>query len=219
MKTLFPACFIILSFSFNCFAMWALISTDELVKESDLIVIGTLQSVSKYTKDNVDYSEGKIVVEKVISGYVKTTEGFPPKLGDKIKFKWQASTLIVCPRLDHSGNENEKGIWLLEVESDGTVSADYPRRFNSLNEMSEIKKILRKIKVRKTSQRVELLNENPLNITNQQLQNSDTFKNQTIEPIKTSATVGSYSTFNALLIALFSLELYWILYRSRFKIR
>jgi hypothetical protein len=199
--------------------MWALISTDELVKESDLIVVGTLQSVSRYTKDNVDYSEGKIVVEKVISGYVKTIEGFPPKLGDKIKFKWQASTLIVCPRLDHSGNENEKGIWLLEVESDGTVSADYPRRFNSLNEMSEIKKILRKTKVRKTSQRVELLNENPLNITNQQLQNSDTFKNQTIEPIKTSATVGSYSTFNALLVALFSLGLYWILYRSRFKIR
>lgn len=219
MKTLFTACFIILSFSFNCFAMWALISTDELVKESDLIVIGTLQSVSKYTKDNVDYSEGKIVVEKVISGYVKTTEGLPLKLGDKIKFKWQASTLIVCPRLDHSGNENEKGIWLLEVESDGTVSADYPRRFNSLDEMSEIKKILRKIKVRKTSQRVELLNENPLNITNQQIQNSDIFDNQTIEPIKTSATVDNYSTFNALLVALFSLGLYWILYRSRFKIR
>ncbi len=50
MKTLFTACFIILSFSFNCFAMWALISTDELVKESDLIVIGTLQSVSRYTR-------------------------------------------------------------------------------------------------------------------------------------------------------------------------
>jgi branched-subunit amino acid ABC-type transport system permease component len=218
MKTLFTVCFIILSFSFNCFAEWALIPTDELVKESDLIVIGTLQSVSRYTKDNVDYSEGKIVVEKIISGNVKTTEGFPLKMGDKIKFKWQASTLIVCPRLDHSSNENEKGIWLLEVESDKTVSADYPRRFNSLNEMSELKKILRKTKVRKTSQRVELLNENPLNITNQQIQNSDTFQNQTIEPI-TIATVGSYSTFNALLVALFSLGLYWILYRSKFKIR
>ncbi len=219
MKTLFTACFIILSFSFNCFAEWALIPTDELVKESDLIVIGTLQSVSRYTKDNVDYSEGKIVVEKVISGNVKTTEGFPLKLGDKIKLKWQASTLIVCPRLDHSSNEYEKGIWLLEVESDGTVSADYPGRFNSLDEMSEIKKILRKMKVRKTSHRVELSNENPLNITNQQIQNSDTFENQTIEPVKTSTTVGSYSTFNALLVALFSLGLYLILYRSRFKIR
>jgi hypothetical protein len=219
MKTLFTACFIILSFSFNCFAMWALIPTDELVKESDLIVIGTLQSVSRYTKDNVDYSEGKIVVEKVISGNVKTTEGFPLKLGDKIKLKWQASTLIICPRLDHSSNEYEKGIWLLEVESDGTVSADYPGRFNSLDEMSEIKKILRKMKVRKTSHRVELSNENPLNITNQQIQNSDTFENQTIEPVKTSTTVGSYSTFNALLVALFSLGLYLILYRSRFKIR
>ncbi len=110
MKTLFTACFIILSFSFNCFAMWALIPTDELVKESDLIVIGTLQSVSRYTKDNIDYSEGKIVVEKVISGNVKTTEGFSLKMGDKIKFKWQASTLIVYPRLDHSSNEYKKGI-------------------------------------------------------------------------------------------------------------
>jgi len=219
MKTLFTACFIILSFTFNCFAMWALIPTHELVKESDLIVIGTLQSVSRYTKDNIDYSEGKIVVEKVISGNVKTTEGFPLKLGDKIKLKWQASTLIICPRLDHRGNENEKGIWLLEVESDGTVSADYPGRFNPLDEMNEIKKILRKMNVRKTSQRVELLNENPLNITNQQIQNSDTFEKQTIEPIKTSAPVGSYSALNALLVALFSLSLYWILYRSRFKIR
>jgi len=218
MKTLFTACFIILSFSFNCFAAWVLIPTDELVKESDLIIIGTLQSVSRYTMDNVDYSEGKIVVEKVISGNVKTTEGFSLKMGDKIKFKWQASTLIVCPRLDHSGNENEKGIWLLEVESDKTVSADYPQRFNSLDEMSELRKILRKMKVRKTSQRVELLNENPLNITNQQIQNSDTFENQTIEPI-TTATIDSYSTFNALLVALFSLGLYWILYRSKFKIR
>ncbi|MCA1637060.1 MAG: hypothetical protein LC768_01770 [Acidobacteria bacterium] len=189
------------------------------MKESDLIVIGTLHSVSRYTKDNVDYSEGEIVVEKVISGNIKTTEGFPLKLGDEIKFKWQASTLIVCPRLDHSGNENVKGVWLLEVESDGTVSANYPRRFNSLDEMSEIKKILRKTKVRETSQRIKLLNENPLTITNQQIQNSDTLENQTIAPIKTPAIVGNYSTSNALLVALFSLGLYWILYRSRFKIR
>ena len=119
---------------------------------------------------------------------------------------------------------NMNYIWLLEVEKDGTVTANYPWRFASLSEMSEIKKILRKVKVRKTLQKVELLDENSPNSPNQQTQILDTIQDRTIEPTKTVKVIdvsseSKHSPFNALLVALFSLGFYWLLYRSKFKIR
>lgn len=129
MKMSFIAILVVLSLSFNLRAIWALIPTEELIQETDLIVIGTLQGVREFTKDDIDYSEGTIRIDKVIAGNSETSGGTPLKFGDRIVIKWRNSSMIACPRVEHKGDENIKGIWLLEVKNDGTVSSDYPWRF------------------------------------------------------------------------------------------
>lgn len=220
MKNLLIAYFIILAFSSSSFATWAIIPTEDVVKETDLIVIGTLESVSEYTKDNIDYSEGTILIERVFAGNVKTIDGASLKRGNKIKLKWQNSSFIACPRVEHKYHENKKGIWLLQLEDDGRVSSNYPWRFKDLTEMSEVETALRKAKVRKTSRKIKLIDEASQNIPNQQTQNSDT----AIQPVTSDeashvSSKRNYSPLNALIVALFSSGLYWMLYRSRFKIR
>ena len=215
MKNLFIAGFVVLAFSYNCFAKWGFVPLDELTKDSDLIVVGTLQSVSEYTENDMDYGEGYIVVEKVIFGNVKNADGFSLKAEDNLQLKWRNKSFIACPRIEHKYSENKKEIWLLTVEGDGTVRADYPGRSRSLEELREIKKLLRSMKgfnkISKTVNTKKTINR----------------VNQTIEKAKSVAAVKlvavsdekQYSPLNALIVAFFSLAFYRILYRSRFKIR
>jgi hypothetical protein len=222
MKKIFIVCFIIFGFSVNSFAQsfsqW--IPLDQLVKESDLIVRGTLRSVSHYTNDNTDYSEGVIVIEEVVSGSVKTTEDSPLKSGDRIKLTWQNPSTKIHGRIELGGSEDNEVIWILRAKSDGNVTADnlFSIRAATTNQLGEIRKILRKQRTRKDLQTVKLFDEICPSITNpnQQTQNSDTNQNHVIEVnIKSSQN----SSLAVLITILFSLSLYWILYRSRFKIR
>jgi hypothetical protein len=150
MNKIFIVCFIIFGFSVNSFAQsftqW--IPLNRLVKESDLIVMGTLHSVSRYTNDDTDYSEGLIVIEEVVSGNVKTTEDSPLKLADKIKLTWQNPSTKIHGRIEPGGSENNEVIWILRVKSDGTVTADnlFSIRAATTNQLEEIRKILRKQK-------------------------------------------------------------------------
>ncbi|HBE83000.1 MAG TPA: hypothetical protein PLN05_07490 [Pyrinomonadaceae bacterium] len=210
---------IALSLSSNLIAKWALISTAELVKDSDLILVGTLQNVSEFTRDNVDYSEGFIVVEKVIAGNDKTTSGDILKSGDKIFIKWQNSSMIACPRVEHKGDENVKGIWLLEVESDGTVSSDYPWRFSELDELDKLSKVVRETKLRRSLTRLAVVDEM---LTNSNEERPSTTENELGEvPVEVRSTPPSseYSLFDAGLVLVLCTFLYYLLYRSRFRIR
>ena len=117
--------------STNVFAKWGFIPLEELVEDSDLIVVGTLQTVSEYTKDETDFSEGRILVESIIYGNVKTETNQFLKANDKLYLKWQNLSYIACPRIEHKYVLNQKGIWLLKVDPDGSVRADYPGRFVS----------------------------------------------------------------------------------------
>lgn len=219
MKKFFLAVVVVLSFSFNLAAMWAMIPTEELVKETDLIVIGTLQDVKEFTKDDVDYSEGIILVENVIAGNEKTTSGGPLKFSDKIVIKWRNSSMIACPRVEHKGDENIKGIWLLRVESDGTVSSDYPWRFSSLDELHKIKKILRKTKVRRNLTKILVVNQAPSYPIEAQPGASEQGTEETPSETKLSLSLRGHSPFNAITVLLLFICLYWFLYRSRFRIR
>ena len=222
MRKVFTVASITLAFSLNLFAQsftqW--VPLNQLIKESDLIVRGTLRSVSNYTKDGIDYSEGTIVIEEFISGNVKTTEDSSPKLGDRIKLTWQNSSTKIHGRIELSGSENNEVIWILRVKNDGTVTAD---RFVSIraattNQLREIREILRKEETLKNLQRVRLFDEIYSSITNpnKQTQNSDTNQNHVIEVYSKSSQDSSLA---ALITILFSSSLYWMLYKSRFKIR
>ena len=236
MKQFFIVCSIIFGFSVNSFAQsfeeW--IPLDQLVKESDLIVSGTLYSVSNYTNNNIDYSEGIIGVKEFISGNVKTTADSSLKMGDRIKLTWQNPSTKIYGRIELGGSKNNEVIWILKVKSDGTVTADnfFSMRAASTRQLREIREILQKEKTRKDLRKVKLFNitylhyldinnQNYLhyldiNNQNQQTHNSNTIQNQITEVDKKDS---KYSYSSALITILFSIGLYWILYRSRFKIR
>lgn len=208
-----------LSLSSNLFASWALISTSELVKDTDLILIGTLQNVIEFTKDNIDFSEGVLLVERVIAGNGKTTSGDNLKAGDKIVIKWQNSSMIACPRVEHNGHENIKGIWLLEVESDGTVSSDYPWRFSSLDELNKLKKVLGGTNVRINPTRIAVVNDTLSNRNEERPSTIEGELGEVSSELRSTPPTSEYSPLSASLVFLLCTFLYYLLYRNRFRIR
>ena len=107
---------------------------EELMPESDLIVVGTLRGVTEYTADGVDYGEGRIDVSEVIWG------GVAP--GDSLLLRWQNSSAIVCPRIGQKHNAHAEGIWLLTRDGEA-VRADNPGRFVGLSERGKVEAALR----------------------------------------------------------------------------
>jgi hypothetical protein len=216
MKKLFIAYFFILAFCYNSFATLSVIPLDELVKDSDLIVVGTLKSVSEYSYGGEKNGKGRIIVEQVIAGSVKTNEGLPLKSGDKLKLVWRED--FACIYGTHKRTENQIGVWFLKVEKDGTVISGHPSRFKSPEELSEIIDALKK----------ERGSANQVKSPAKSIKTVDAEESGK-EPIRTSDIDKSiktvdvsrweYSPFNAFLVIIASLFLYYFLYRSRFKIR
>lgn len=205
----------VVTFSCTAFAMWASVPLDELVKDSDLIVIGTLRSVSEYSKDNTDYGKGTIVIENVIAGNVKTDADLPLKFGDKLQLKWQNSSFIACPRVEHKGNENEKGIWLLTINDEQSVAANYPGRFVSIENLSEIKKYLRRATASKVSKKIAIQN------YEEKIYQTAEIKSQGEIAISLENAGNSgkneYSPFSALLVFLTAFIFFRVFYRDRFN--
>jgi hypothetical protein len=114
-------------------AMWALVPLEELVQESDLIVVGTLRDVSEHTADGVDFGEGRIEVREVIWGGVSK--------GDSLTLKWQNSSGVACPRVEHKYNAGAEGVWLLTRDGEA-VRADYPGRFVGVSERGKVEAAL-----------------------------------------------------------------------------
>jgi len=77
-------------------AMWAYIRLEELVQDSDLIVVGTLADIREYSDGGTDFGQGLIVVDRVIWGDAQP--------GDSLHLKWQNGTSIVLVAL-------RKGKW------------------------------------------------------------------------------------------------------------
>ena len=115
------------------------ISIEELVHDSDLIVVGILNNVSEYSQYGIDYAQGTISVDEVIWGAAQP--------GEVLTLKWKNESGVVCPRVDHRLNQNRKAIWLLTTH-DGEVHANYPGRFVDLAERSKVEQSLVKDKVR-----------------------------------------------------------------------
>lgn len=101
-------------------AKWGYIPTEELVADSDLIVVGTLKDVRKYTRGEQDYGRGTIEVKEVLWGKAKP--------GDRLALRWSNSSRIICPRVEHKPHANKERVWLLKEGRCGTVRADYPGR-------------------------------------------------------------------------------------------
>ena len=194
MKKLFIAYFFILLFCYSSFATLQNLPLDKLVKDSDLIVVGTLQSVSEHRFDSENKGEGQIIIEQVIIANAKTGEGSPIKSGDKLKLIWNED--FACVYGIHKRTESQKGVWFLKVGDDGSVISGHPQRFKSTDELTEIRNALEQEKI------------------------SGAQTNSPAKIIKTVDVSGrNYFPFNAFLTMLVSIFLYCLLYRKRFKIR
>lgn len=116
------------------FAIGPEYSIEDLVPQSDLIVVGRLKGVSEFSSDGVDYGRGRIDVSEVIWGIAAP--------GESLDLRWQNESSLMCSRVDHRDAVGTDGIWLLTRSSDGTVRADEEARFVALDRRSEVARSL-----------------------------------------------------------------------------
>lgn len=203
MKKVISAALLALCLSNPLFAKWLMIPLDELVADSDLIVIGTLNSATENSKG---LGKGYIVVEQILTNGANRLDGVPLKQGDNLKITWEDNW--ACAAGMHRARENNVGIYLLEVQKDGTVTAAYPGRFRSINDLHEIEVLQRRTPTKELD-RVDVLFEIEKHIPVDSVESP----NLDVSPFS------DYSPFNAFLTAILSLGLYLILYKSRLRIR
>jgi hypothetical protein len=139
------------------FARWASIPLIDLVQDSDVIIVGTLSDVREYSEKGMDYGNGTIQVEEVIWGNITK--------GQNLALLWSNRTDVVCPRIEHRGHENQKGIWLLTIDEQGNVAANYPRRFVDLTERDQVIDALVKRPVRLRVSKFAILPNEPIEIS------------------------------------------------------
>lgn len=138
-------------------ASWAYVSVAQLVRESDLVVVGTLRDVRGWTADGEDYGEGRIDVREVIRG-----EAAP---GDSLLLKWSNASANICPRVEHKDDAGTEGIWLLTRDGDA-VAADYPGRFVALSRRAEVEAALPKLPAaRRAEGKPRIVNPAPVRVT------------------------------------------------------
>src|SRR5687767_5140130 len=121
MKYALMILFLIVALATSSFGIQVEIELADLVQDSDVIVVGSLSNVHHYSDNQMDYGNGTIQVEEVIWGEVTQ--------GQNLALAWKNETGVICPRVEHGGNENRKGIWLLTFDENGNIEADYPGRF------------------------------------------------------------------------------------------
>lgn len=188
MKKLAIISSLILLLSCNVFADLRFVTLEEHVKESDLIVIGRLTSVSEtfYLGRN---GEGLIEIEKVVTSNVKNTKDAFLKPKDKLKITWYEG--FACVDGQHKRAENQRLIWFLNIEKDGTVKTSNPGSYLPLESFNEVKKTLKEQKIT-TLKKVNTENE------------SDSIQD---------------ALLRVLLVFIVALILYRLLYRARFKVK
>lgn len=214
MKNLVIVSILILAFASVSFAMIMPASLNEDVKNSDLIVIGTLKDISEKNENGATYGTGKIFVEQFIAGNVKTVNGFKLKADDKLQLKYVEN--FACVIGSHRRIENEKGVFLLTLNDAGEITSE---DFRSIESLSEIKKLLKKgVKPNSTFKTIKTQNESK-EIQLQEIRNTNNQNSEVSFGIYSLERKVNYQPILTLLVILALISLYYLLYRSRFKIR
>lgn len=200
MKKVLVSFFVILSAISASFAMLRYIPLEEAVRENDLIIIGTLKNISETTSHDgfTITGTGKILVEQYIAGNVKTFDGSQLKSGDELRLDYVED--FACVYGSHKRIENQQGIFLLKIKSNGEIES---KDFRYLNDLAEINKLLEK-----------------QNKTSGQAKNINLSKEEIPQPVKTirmydELKSNDYSLNSAFLTALISVLLYLFLYRRK----
>jgi len=207
MKAILTLAVGLILFSTTVIGAWALIPMEKVVAKSDLIVVGTLHSAEE---DSEGIGQGYIKVDDIVFGNAVTLENTALKIGDNLKLKWADNW--ACARGMHKGRIGMKGIWLLTVNADGTVEAGYPGRFidqlEKLTEIQELKKgRSQKVSVDVQDHDLTTIQPGAVEMGNESIVTVDV----TPFPDRPARRV--------LFVSMVFIALYWLLYRSKYRIR
>jgi hypothetical protein len=134
MNRLFLLLFLFVSLPLSSQAKRGRTPLDVLVRNSDLIVIGTLHAASEIRKDRIDYGQGLIIVDDVIWG--------DAVLGKILSVTWKNPSDGECFRSYPLKNEGERGIWFLNLNGTGEIRAEQLDPFIELENRKEIERLL-----------------------------------------------------------------------------
>jgi hypothetical protein len=157
MKYALMILFLIVALATSSFGIQVEIELADLVQDSDVIVVGSLSNVHHYSDNQMDYGNGTIQVEEVIWGEVTQ--------GQNLALAWKNETGVICPRVEHGGNENRKGIWLLTFDENGNIEADYPGRFVELKDREKVMDALLKKPVRLKVSQYQVSPDEPVEVS------------------------------------------------------
>ena len=210
MQKLFAAGFVVLIFSFSVFAKLAPVSLEDLVRNSDVILVGTLTDIAERREDGFIFGAGEIVVNEAVAGRVKTAAGVSLVPGDRLKLRYTEG--FACVYGSHRRIENEQVVWFLSIGAGQEIDgAD----FRYLEALPEIKSITRKLSARDW----------PANVVKTENAAARNFP-AVVRPVdgeEISFCVyqvqPTFYPIPAFLVVIGSIWLYYLLYRSRFRIR
>jgi hypothetical protein len=204
----------ILSLSTFAYAEFAILRISELVTKNNLIIIGHLRDVSETETDELRISKGTLTIEKIVDGKFTKPNGQSLKIGDEVSVEWINSKLIAC---QFGFSENNKGIWFLNVGEKGDVEPLTPSTLASTGDLAEVEKYLRK---KKKDSVVKILNTTG---DGEQVSSLNSAEKEPADAVRCLYSIKpkqkQYFPFAASLAFLASVALYYLLYRSRFKIR
>lgn len=129
------ACMVAVGAAGGVSAMWAKMTLEELIHSSDLVVLGTLETLGPERRGRFEI--GTIAIEEVLAGRKDLTE----------------ATLLVPARdrgirssTEVTYRAGQRGVWFLRLqpEPEGMFYlADHPQRFQPLDALDQVKAALR----------------------------------------------------------------------------
>jgi hypothetical protein len=212
MKKIVISFFVVTVLSTIVFGALAYFPIEKRVKDSNFIVIGSLKDVEEKETDEFQISKATLVIENVIYGNFISSNEQKLKISDELQVEWRNSKMFACK---FGFFANEKEIWFLNVDKNGKIESLGSNTSSSLDDLKEVEKHLRKKGIDKTEKKIELQNEVQGNVSFDSVANDETVKCLYSVDNKEKEY---YPNF-ALSVFITSILLYFILYRSRFKIR
>lgn len=114
---------------------------EELVRESETIVIADLSEIKKWDEkineyEEMQYASGILTVRKSIWGKYKS--------GDRIALHWRNRSTVMCPRNEHGDTKGQNYIWMLSFDDEGKLITGTNQRVRKLEEEAQIDSLLKR---------------------------------------------------------------------------
>jgi hypothetical protein len=126
---LFAACTVV-------HAEWMPVPLEDLVHDSDFIVVAQLKDISTSTVASVQHFTGTLHISEIIRG--------PTLHSDRLTLIWANKLDGRFPKVEHQRFQGTNWIWFLTVNAPGTVTTTHPVSVYTLEERQELDEILAK---------------------------------------------------------------------------